>query len=115
MEAALSERYVVWEESTGNGDIWLYDIRSGERHRITGNGARQTYPSISVSRIVWEDYRNGAPDIYLFDLDDPGAGEQRITDDPDWQSPRQSRGHRLGGQAERRLERLHLRPRCREG
>ncbi len=83
---SLSERYVVWEESTGNGDIRLYDIRSGERRQITGNGARQTYPSISGSRIVWEDYRNGAPDIYLFDLDDPAAGEQRITDNPpDWQ------------------------------
>lgn len=82
---ALSERYVVWEESTGNGDIWLYDIRSGERRQITGNGDRQTYPSISGSRIIWEDYRNGAPDIYLFDLDDPAAGEQRITEDPGWQ------------------------------
>ncbi|KDE54575.1 PKD domain-containing protein, partial [Methanoculleus sp. MH98A] len=79
---ALSERYVVWEESTGGGDIWAYDIWSGERHQITSNGARQTYPSISGSRIVWEDYRNGAPDIYLFDLDNPAAGEQRITDDP---------------------------------
>jgi len=82
---ALSERYVVWEESSGNGDIWLYDILNGERHQITANDARQTYPSISGSRIVWEDYRNGAPDIYLFDLDNPAAGEQRITDDPGWQ------------------------------
>jgi beta propeller repeat protein len=28
----------------------------------------QRYPAISGDRIVWEDYRNGNPDIYLYDL-----------------------------------------------
>jgi beta propeller repeat protein len=79
---ALSERYVVWEESTGDGDIWAYEIETGIKRQITGNSARQAYPAISGGRIAWEDYRNGNPDIYLFDLDNPSAGEQRITDDP---------------------------------
>ena len=82
---ALSERYVVWEESTGNGDIWLYDILSKERHQITRSGARQTYPAISGNRIIWEDYRDGTPAIYLYDLNRPAAGEQKITSGSAWQ------------------------------
>jgi beta propeller repeat protein len=42
-----------------------------ERHAfrgITTNSASQEYPAVSDKRIVWEDYRNGNADIYLYDL-----------------------------------------------
>lgn len=79
---ALSDNYVAWEEKTGGGDIWVYNIWTNEKRQITQNSARQTYPAISGNLLAWEDYQNGAPDIYLFDLDNPSGGIQRITSDP---------------------------------
>ena len=39
-----------------------------EESRITTNTKDQLYPSIYGTRIVWEDYRNGNSDIYMYDL-----------------------------------------------
>jgi len=36
--------------------------------RITTNSSDQVYPAISGDRIVWQDYRNGNWDVYLYDL-----------------------------------------------
>lgn len=48
--------------------------------RLTNNAYDQQNPSISGERVVWEDYRNGNSDIYLYD----GATGQtrRLTDLP---------------------------------
>ncbi|MHC4278190.1 MAG: RCC1 domain-containing protein, partial [Planctomycetota bacterium] len=48
--------------------------------RITTNTSGQLYPAISGDRIVWEDFRNGNKDIYMYDLST--ATETRITTDP---------------------------------
>ncbi|MDP2939726.1 MAG: hypothetical protein Q8O13_06600 [Candidatus Omnitrophota bacterium] len=48
--------------------------------QITTNPADQRYPDISGDRIVWEDYRNGNSDIYLYDL--LTNEERRITTHP---------------------------------
>jgi TolB protein len=55
-----------------------------EQRRITTDPADQYSPAISGNYIVWEDYRNGNSDIYLYDL--RTGTERQITTDPEWQS-----------------------------
>jgi beta propeller repeat protein len=48
--------------------------------RITTSTASQEHPDIWGDRIVWQDNRNGNPDIYLYNV--TTASETRITTDP---------------------------------
>ncbi|XOU94166.1 MAG: putative Ig domain-containing protein [Candidatus Kerfeldbacteria bacterium] len=52
--------------------------------QLTTDLGSQNRPQISGDIIVWQDERNGY-DIYYYDLNNPGAGEQRITFDSDFQ------------------------------
>jgi beta propeller repeat protein len=36
--------------------------------QITTNTSDQRFPTVSGNIIVWQDYRNGLPDIYAYDL-----------------------------------------------
>jgi beta propeller repeat protein len=95
---------VVWAEDTlengSNWEIFLYDLSSDSKIRITYNPSMQSEPDIYGDIIVWEDDRNeGYFDIYMYNLaedtDDDGVpnyldidrphpdpAEIRITDDP---------------------------------
>jgi len=44
---------------------------------ITGTNARPLNPAIYKDKVVWQDYRNGKPDIYMYDL--TTKKETRIT------------------------------------
>lgn len=114
---------VVWTESTQDGgssnwEIFLYDLSMDSdsndtpnfledprpdpdlaKIRITYNTSDQLNPAIYGDIIVWEDYRHGNWDIYIYDLAedtdndnvpnylesprlDPDPAEIRITEDP---------------------------------
>jgi len=78
---ALSDKYVAWVDKASEG-VHYYDIVAGvERGTASTNVARQSWPSLYGSLIVWEDYRAGTEnsDIYMRDLDDPSSEDRQIT------------------------------------
>ena len=85
---------IVWEDyrndpyggytgtGTGNPDIYLYNISSDKKIPVctqkSGDGTRnsaQQNPDIWKNLVVWEDWRNGNADIYIYDLKDPDQPE----------------------------------------
>ncbi|MBI4837631.1 MAG: fibronectin type III domain-containing protein [Nitrospirae bacterium] len=54
--------------------------------QITLNPADQYIPSISGNRVVWEDYRNGDSDIYMYDIS-TGVETRVISDSSDQYAP----------------------------
>ena len=78
---ALSEKYVAWVEDE-DARIRYYDIAAGTiAGTVSTSMAVQCWPSLSGSLLVWEDYRDGNAEIYMFDLDNPSGNEQQITSD----------------------------------
>jgi len=78
---ALSDKYVAWVDKASER-VHYYDIVAGvERGTASTNVARQSWPSLYGSLIVWEDYRAGTEnsDIYMRDLDDPSSEDRQIT------------------------------------
>ena len=61
------------------GDIYMKDMSTGIITPICTNAADQWSPIIYENYIAWADDRNGNPDIYLYDLSNPLAGEKNIT------------------------------------
>jgi beta propeller repeat protein len=83
----ISDDKIVWAKfnvETGSQDIYMYDPAQGEVP-ISTHTAFQRDPAISGDKIVWQDYRNGNPDIYMYDLSKPAQGEVQITADPAYQ------------------------------
>jgi len=65
---------IVWSDcSSGNWDIYLYDLEKSLKERITTNSSEQICPVISGNRIIWLDRRNATDaytwDIYCYDLE----------------------------------------------
>jgi len=99
---SISGNKIVWADLRhGDFEIYLYDMGrdglfgtrddSGEI-RLTNALGHQGAAEISKNKIVWMDQRDGAPDIYLYDLGKDGvygtrddSGELRITADEDYQ------------------------------
>ncbi len=74
---------VVWEDyrndptglytgaGKGNPDIYAYNLTLRKEIPVcTAPGAQQN-PDIWKNLVVWEDYRNGNADIYIYNLSDP--------------------------------------------
>ncbi len=92
MRPAVWGDLVVWEDyrddpygsyaSPGNrnSNIYLFNMTSEEILRLTQDDSSQVNPDIWENYVVWEDYRNGNPDIYMLDLEDPAMEEFRVTD-----------------------------------
>lgn len=67
--------------TTGLNKFWNNPtVLCGPENPISARSAEEWVPSISGSRIVWQDNRNGNWDIYLFDLNT--KIERQITNDP---------------------------------
>lgn len=82
------------ESNNEGSSLVLVSSYNFVERRITWDASDQRSPSISLDRIVWEDYRNGTidspianSDIYLYELST--SEERQITSDPaDQWSPR---------------------------
>ncbi|WP_292346469.1 MULTISPECIES: PKD domain-containing protein [unclassified Methanoregula] len=68
--AAIYGSRIVWDDPTSNaGDIFLYDIATGNVTHVTNDMNTQKNPAVFSDRILWHDLRNRASgDIYLFNL-----------------------------------------------
>lgn len=51
-----------------DGDIYMFDLSTGEEFLITEDLSLQEEPAIYENRIVWTDYRKGNSYIYMFEL-----------------------------------------------
>lgn len=101
----ISNNIVVWaDDRNGKTDIYYYNLaadsdgdgvpnyRDGDRPandpaevRVTTDPGEQNTPDIDSGKIVWSDYRIGSFDIYMYDLNAPGLGQQRLTDGGSWE------------------------------
>ena len=72
-------RVVLSVEKNGNTDIYSFDLRSREGHRLTSDPAIDTSPSYSPdgSRIVFTSDRGGKPQLYVMSAE--GGAPHRIT------------------------------------
>ena len=62
---AVDGDFIVWTDyRNGNGDIYLYDIQSGQERRLTSERAEEAFPDISDGRIVWMGNNDGYWNIY---------------------------------------------------
>jgi len=72
---SIHKNKIVWEdERNGNYDIYMRDLGpdgvpgtgdDGGEFRITDETTSQSVPQIHEGKIVWEDERNGNPDVYM--------------------------------------------------
>lgn len=62
---AIDRDRVVW---TGQNDIHLFDLPTGEERRVTTDSSAQDYARISGDRIVYMDGRRGYWHVFLHDL-----------------------------------------------
>jgi beta propeller repeat protein len=78
--AAMYGTKIVWHDPDVNaGDIFLYDISTGNVTQLTNNPSTQQLPGIYRDLIIWQDTRiRGSGDIYLFNSSD--NHRTRITD-----------------------------------
>ncbi|MFH1088255.1 MAG: hypothetical protein V1719_00210 [Patescibacteria group bacterium] len=60
-------------------DIYIKDMSTEVTTPICTATGEQYFPVIYENYIAWTDYRNENPDIYMYDLSDPLAGEKNIT------------------------------------
>ncbi|OHB90053.1 MAG: hypothetical protein A3C38_04295 [Planctomycetes bacterium RIFCSPHIGHO2_02_FULL_50_42] len=74
---------VVYQVWGGNWDVWLLNIKSGNKRQISANHSwHEMLPRIWGDSVVWEDWRNGygLGDIYLYNLKTKET--RQITTDP---------------------------------
>lgn len=99
---AISGDWIVWVDNRNDNlevnyytDIFAYNVVTGEEKQITPPASYADHPSISGTKIVYEDWRDDDPDtdIYLYDLDTDT--ETRITDYPDYQQFPSISGNRI--------------------
>jgi beta propeller repeat protein len=85
MNPAISGDIVVWQQISPSGmdsDIWGMNLQTGQRFAVCVVASNQQNPAISDGRVVWEDDRNGAPDIYGKNL--TSGTEFIVCSDPGW-------------------------------
>lgn len=75
-------QWILFEsEAAGNMDIWMIASSGGETFQFTTDPGFDTTPFWSPDgrRFCFESDRSGSKNIYVFDLDDPGAGPVAVT------------------------------------
>jgi len=74
----ISQNYLVYQDDgSGDWNVYAWDIRAGARIPVAVGPAIQERPSVSGSRVVWQEDEDGDgnTDIHLLDLD---SGVRRV-------------------------------------
>ncbi|NLV25917.1 MAG: hypothetical protein GXY48_01915, partial [Methanomicrobiales archaeon] len=61
-------QYITWTQYEGQGKVWFYDMKSGNRQMVANILSDQNNPDISDGIIVWDDNRHGSSDIYSYNI-----------------------------------------------
>ncbi|WP_214036803.1 PKD domain-containing protein [Methanospirillum sp.] len=64
----VDEQYVTWTQYEGQGKVWFYDMKSGNRQMVANINSDQNNPDISGGIIVWDDSRHKNSDIYSYNI-----------------------------------------------
>ena len=77
--SADASRIAVRGRLDGNDDIWICDVASGSRTRVTDHEAAERHPGWTPDgRISYFSYRNGPADLYVRQADGSGAEEDLV-------------------------------------
>jgi tricorn protease len=70
---------------TAEDDVWTAPLSGGRAYRLTADDVPVAQPRLSPdgTRVAWTSWKNGAPEVYVSDLD--GGGVRRLTY---WGDPR---------------------------
>lgn len=64
----VDEQYVTWTQYEGQGKVWFYDMKTGNRQMVANINSDQNNPDISGGIIVWDDSRHKNSDIYSYNI-----------------------------------------------
>ncbi|HYH33326.1 MAG TPA: S41 family peptidase [Pseudonocardia sp.] len=81
---------------TAEDDVWIAPVSGGRAYRLTADGVPVAQPRLSPDGVVvaWTSWKDGAPEVYVGDVD--GGGARRLSY---WGDPRaQSLGWTPGGE-----------------
>ncbi|MCC4770064.1 hypothetical protein FXV91_07580 [Methanosarcina sp. DH2] len=71
---------IVWQDSrngkgigqsgypTGSWDIYMHDLSTHNEIQITNDSSDKGSPAIYEDRIVWDEWRNGNPEVYTYNI-----------------------------------------------
>ena len=61
---------IVWEDwRNGNGDIYAYNLSTGEEKQVTRESSDQGNPVIYENYVAYLDDREGSPQVWMINLD----------------------------------------------
>jgi hypothetical protein len=67
-----AQRYFAWIQTAGNGldeELYVYDLSTGEKIRLNGEGGSQCCADVSGNTVVWsERHGDNRMDIYTYNL-----------------------------------------------
>jgi len=89
-DPAIYENRIVWQDERDGWDhseLYMFDLSTNIETQITTSGSASNpaiygdrIPAIYGDRIVWQDSRNGNPDIYMFTLASDEVPEPPVAD-----------------------------------
>ncbi len=77
LDPQISDTHVVWSAGAGNfTDIWMYQISTGSRTKLTPNNTfRDEKPLIAGTKVVWSSFDGSDNEIWIYD-----GTTRRLTD-----------------------------------
>ena len=73
---------IVWEDwRNGNGDIYAYNLSTGEEKQVTRESSDQGNPVIYENYVAYLDDREGSPQVWMINLD---TGQESQLTEGEW-------------------------------